>query len=119
MSAHNHDFMLRTAADTPILDLTRSPVKCQRSATKKRVDYEGRVFFVGKDEEGRPVNIMERKLRADGRFSASTYWHRSHRLGDNGRGPRLKNRKRDGTGKSLVVTVLELAGVDIRQIAGS
>jgi hypothetical protein len=108
MTAHNHDF-------------TTTPRR-KLQARKRRVDLDGRVFLVGKREDGTAINIMERKVREDGRFRASTYWHHSHGVPVSGRGKRLRNRKHNGSGKSIVRTVLEMAGaslnVDTRENAG-
>lgn len=114
MSTHNHNFGTpRTAADLPTFAERRKP-----QPRKRRVDLDGRVFFVGKTDDGQPVNIVERKLRPDGFFRTETYWHRRDPIPASGRGVRLNNRKRSGTGKSIVATVLEMAGVDTLQIAG-
>lgn len=79
---------------------------------KKRVDMDGRVFFVGVFEDGRPRNICERRVRADGVITSHTYWHHSKTMGRFGRGPRTK------TGRTIIMDILIRAGVDPRFIAG-
>lgn len=81
-----------------------------RHDLKRRAKIGERLFFVGVEADGSPVNIVERRLiksRGDSDrklWGVSTYWHRSHRLG----GP-----------NSMVRRILETAGVDTRQINGS
>lgn len=84
----------------------------------KRVNLEGRAFYVKLAPDGSPQAIKERRSVA-GRLGNHTYWHRSHGL------PKAKGRgtgPRAGRPRTIVVEVLLRAGaalpVDNRQNAG-
>lgn len=72
-----------------------------RPKTRSIVRFEGRVFRVKVDDQGRARSVHERKVRPDGVIRDETYWHCSQPLPWPGR---------KGRRKSIVREVLDLAG---------